>query len=259
MQAFWVLAKDVPSNSIQFTNAMRSHQTGNPLRTPAAKNLDRKKIRLQLSNGTAADEALIVFDANASNDYDSYDSPKMMNNAADIADIYTVMDTKKLVINGLNAVTNNMILPLGYNAGVEGSLTLKVSELSNFDGNTRVYLVDRSTETELAQGTEYTFNTAKITGNESRFSLLFRAPNASTGIDNSSRINTQIFVNANNQITIIAPEKVTYNIYNALGQLVSNGKTITNRTMVNSIRQAGVYVVNLNENRTELTTRLIIK
>jgi hypothetical protein len=259
MQAFWVLAKDVPSNSIQFTNAMRSHQTGNPLRTPAAKNLDRKKIRLQLSNGTAADEALIVFDANASNDYDSYDSPKMMNNAADIADIYTVMDTKKLVINGLNAVTNNMILPLGYNAGVEGSLTLKVNELSNFDGNTRVYLVDGSTETELAQGTEYSFNTAKITGNESRFSLLFRAPNASTGIDNSSRINTQIFVNANNQITIIAPEKVTYNIYNALGQLVSNGKTITNRTMVNSIRQAGVYVVNLNENRTKLTTRLIIK
>ena len=255
MQAFWVLAKNVANNSIQFTNAMRSHQTGNLLKAPAAKNADRKKIRLQLSNGTTTDEALIVFDANASNDYDSYDSPKMMNNAPDIADIYTVSYTKRLVINGLNAVTNNMILPLGYNAGVEGNLTLKVNELSNFDGNTRVYLVDGSTETELAKGTEYTFNTAKITGNESRFSLLFRAPNASTGIENTEKGITQVFVNANNQITIIAPEKASYSVYNAVGQMIENGILNAKRETINAKLNAGVYVVNVNNQ----LTKVIIK
>jgi hypothetical protein len=255
MQAFWVLAKDVPSNSIQFTNDMRSHQTGNPLKAPAVKNTDRKKIRLQLSNGTTADEALIVFDTNASDNYDAYDSPKMMNNAADIADIYTVLDTKKLVINGLNSVTNNMILTLGYNAGVEGSLTLKVNELSNFDGNTRVYLVDGSTETELAQGVEYTFNTAKISGNESRFSLLFRAPGASTGFINAENGVAQVFVNVNNQIAIIAPAKSKYTIFNTVGMLIENSETTSNYQTLNRKLQTGVYVVRVNN---ELT-KVIIK
>ncbi|OIP83581.1 MAG: hypothetical protein AUK44_04835 [Porphyromonadaceae bacterium CG2_30_38_12] len=263
MQAFWVLAKDVPGNSIQFTNAMRSHQTGNPLRTPAANNTDRKKIRLQLSNGSNTDEALILFDANAADGYDAYDSPKMMNDAADIADIYTVLDAKKLVINGMNAVSDNLILPLGYNAGAAGSLTLKVSEMTNFDSNTRVYLVDGASETELAQGTEYSFNTAKITGNESRFSLFFRAPGATTGIENANKLNAQVFVNDANQITMVAPEKSKYAIYNAVGQKVIEGTTITTLQTVSYQLQTGIYVVKLIGTGLgkgkELTTRVIVK
>jgi hypothetical protein len=253
MQAFWVLAKQ--TTSIQFTNDMRSHQANNPLRAPAAKNLERKKVRLQLSNGTNTDEALIVFDANASNGYDAYDSPKMMNNAADIADIYTISDNKKLVINGLNAISDNMILPLGYNAGAEGGLRLKVSEMTNFDSNMRMYLVDGQTETELVQGTEYAFNTSAITGNESRFSLLFRAPGATTGIENGNKLNAQVFVNAANQITIIAPEKANYSIYNAVGQQVMNGIATSNHQTSNIKLSAGMYVVKVGNQ----STRIIIK
>ena len=255
MQAFWVLAKNIVDNSIQFSNSMRSHRTGNPLKVPAANNSERKKVRLQLSNGTNSDEALILFDTNASNNYDAYDSPKMMNNSADIADIYTISDDKKLVINGLNSVSNNMLLPLGYNAGAEGNLTLKVNELSNFDGDTRIYLVDGSTETELTQGTEYSFSTDKISGNDSRFSLLFRAPGTSTGYDSNEKLNAQVYVNATNQITIIAPEKASYSIYNAVGMLVENGKATGKLQTINSRLITGMYIVKV-ANR---STRVIIR
>ncbi len=178
-----------------------------------------------------------------------------MNNAADIADIYTISDNKKLVINGLNAISDNMILPLGFNAGAEGGLRLKVSEMTNFDSNTRMYLVDGQTETELVQGTEYAFNTSAITGNESRFSLLFRAPDATTGIENGNKLNAQVYVNAANQITIIAPEKANYSIYNTVGQQVMNGITTSNHQTSNIKLAAGMYVVKVGNQ----STRIIIK
>jgi len=208
-----------------------------------------------LNNGVNTDETLIVFDANASDGYDAYDSPKMMINAADLAEIYTVLDAKKLVINGLNSVSNNMILPLGCNVGAESSLTLKVSEMANFDSNTRVYLVDGATEIELAQGTEYTFNTAKITGNESRFSLLFRAPGAVTGINSAEKLNANVYVNDANHITIVAPVKSNYAIYNALGMLIENGVLNTKHETRNAKHAAGVYVVKVGNE----TKRVIIK
>jgi hypothetical protein len=179
----------------------------------------------------------------------------MMNNSSVLPDLYSKAGTEKLAINGLTEVTNNMVLPLGYNAGAEGSLTLKVNEMSNFDSNTHVYLVDGSTETKLTQGTEYTFNTVKITGNESRFSLLFRSPSATTGINNAEKLNAQVYVNTANQIVISAPEKTMYSIYNAVGQLIENGQTKAKLQTINCKLQTGIYVVKVANH----STRVIIK
>ena len=68
--------------------------------------------------------------------------------------------------------------------------------------------------------------------------------------------NIQVFVNAANQITIIAPEKSNYAIYNALGQLIENGVINTERETRNTKQKAaGVYVVKVNNQ----STRVIIK
>ena len=68
--------------------------------------------------------------------------------------------------------------------------------------------------------------------------------------------NIQVFVNAANQITIIAPEKSNYAIYNAVGQLIENGVINTERETRNTKQKAaGVYVVKVNNQ----STRVIIK
>ena len=67
--------------------------------------------------------------------------------------------------------------------------------------------------------------------------------------------NIQVFVNAANQITIIAPEKSNYAIYNAVGQLIENGILNTKHETRNNKLAAGVYVVKVND----LSIRVIIK
>jgi len=257
MQAFWV--RVTGTTTMKFTNVMRLHADNAENKLKAPKNDERQRLRLQLANGTDTDEALIYFDAAAANSFDNYDSPKMLNNSTTVPDLYSKADNEKLVINGLTEVTDNMTLPLGFTLKAAATgLTLKVSELSNFAVGTKVYLVDsdQNTQTELLPETQYTFNTtASTSNNESRFSLLFRAPSSPNAVNTVEKLNAQVFVNAANQITIVAPEKANYAIYNAVGMLLENGQTTAKLQTVNCKLNTGVYIVKV----ANLSTRVIIK
>jgi len=71
-----------------------------------------------------------------------------------------------------------------------------------------------------------------------------------------------------NQITIVAPEKSTYSIYNAVGILLENGVVNLNQRSstngdkpetINTKLPAGVYVVKVSDNGKNYSSRLIIK
>ena len=191
--------------------------------------------------------------------YDLFDSPKFAESNSEVQ-IYTTVGTDRMVMNGMKTMPLNQEIALGFVPGIATSFSIKANEITNLPTDVKVILKDNVTkaETDLTDGVStYQFAPEVTSGN--RFSLFFRAPGVTTGIGNANdKLNAQVFVNAANQIAIIASVNAAYSIYNAMGQLVGNGKTISNRTMVNSIRQAGVYVVKLTENGTELTTRLII-
>ena len=258
-QAFWVRVKSgTSSTAMNFTNTMREHRDDNGNLMKAKRQDTRISVRLQLQNGTDTDELLIYQDEAASNSYDAFDSPKMMNNSSVLPDLYSKVGDERLVINGLNAIVDNMELPLGFSLNSGATLKLKATEMSNFTVGTRMYLLDKveSTQVELLPETEYSFKTTTATtNNESRFSLLFRAPNASTVIENAKNGNTQVFVNVANQITILAPEKASYSVYNAVGQKIENGILNTKCETINAKLNTGVYVVKVNNQ----STRVIIK
>ena len=263
MQAFWIrvnanAAVTTHNVNLTFKNNMRFHGVGDNNKFKAPKANERQLMRLQLANGNNSDEALIYFDSDAANTFDNYDSPKMMNNSSLTPDLYTKADAERLVINGLNAVSDNMELPLGFSLNTIAPLKFKVSEMSNFAPGTKVFLLDKTDnkQTELQPETEYSFSTNSATvNNENRFSLLFRAPSNSTGIETTEKTNTQVFVNAQNQITIFAPEKANYAIYNAMGQLLCNGQTSAKLQTVNYKLQTGIFVVKVNNE----STRVIVK
>ena len=262
MQAYWVRVNAVGSTTYAVNNTMRAHadNTSNKFKVPAQSTTPL--LRLRVSNGTSADEAVVLFNANATNGMDMFDSPKMSNNSTSVPEIFTQIDSEKLVINGMKDIVYNTEIPIGFCTLQAGDFSISANELSNFEIGTRVILLDKlnpSVETELSNGKAYNFSAPVTTANIDRFSVIFRATGVATGVDNGTKLNAQVFVNANNQIAIIATEKATYSIYNAVGQLVNKSKTITDRTIVNTICQAGVYVVKLTENGNELTTRVIIK
>lgn len=251
-QAFWVRVKsETSSTTMNFTNAMREHRINSGDFMKAPKVNERSRLRLQLVNGIESDETLIYFDGNATNDFNEYDSPKMMNNSSVTPDLYTKASIERLVINGMKAITDNMEIPLGFSLNAASSLKLKATEMSNFPLGTHIYLLDKveNTQTELIPETEYSFSTSTATyNNESRFSLIFRASGNATEITNTEKLNTKVFVNAANQITIIAPEKCDYTVYNAVGQKQYENNLNSAKTTINKVFGAGVYFVKLSVN-----------
>ncbi len=139
MQSFWVRVNaDGATGSLAFDNSMRSLQddslSTNKLRS--AKVDDTKLIRLQVSNGTNSDEAIVLVNADASNSYDAYDSPKWSNDNVAIPEIYTQAGTEQMVINGLNNLPLNTPLALGFKPGQTGSFSIKATEITNLDADT---------------------------------------------------------------------------------------------------------------------------
>jgi hypothetical protein len=269
MQSFWIKTTSA-TNTFGFTNDMRSHQDqtvdANRLKAPKANT--QQLIRLQVSNATDRDETVIYFNPAAQNSVDEYDTQKMFNNIASKPEIFTKIGNELLVINGMNEVPFNNEIPVGFSTLTAGDFSISRTELTNFDQGTRVILKDKlnpSTEFELSEDISYNFNADITTASTDRFSLIFRAPGTTTGIENNTKFNAQVFVNASNQITIIAPEKAAYVIYSAVGQKLTEGIVHQNTTMVdvNSFKGSGtgsgIYIVRVSDNEKELTSKLIIQ
>jgi hypothetical protein len=262
MQSFWIKTTSA-TNTFGFTNVMRSHQdqsvAANRLKAPKVNT--QPLLRLQVSNGINKDETVVYFNENAQNAIDDYDTQKMFNNITEVPEIFTQIGTEKLVINGMNAVPYVVEMPLGFSTLAANDFSISASEMKNFEIGTKLILKDKllNKETELSVGMAYNFNSEVTTPTTDRFSLIFRAPGITTGIDNASKLNAQVFVNAANQITIIAPERSNYAIYNALGTVVNNGFVNTKYEIINTKLPVGVYLVTLSLNGLRDIQKLIIR
>jgi hypothetical protein len=264
MQAFWVYAPT--AGTLSLTNAMRSHLdvAGNLFKAPASKSNSQSVLRLKISNGTNGDETLIYADSNATNGYDSYDSPKMSNNSVSIPEIYTTVNGHKLVIDGLNSISADTELPLGFTTGQSNEFSIKATEFSNFDANTRVYLKDKllGTETDLTDGTAYSFS-SDVASTTDRFSVVFKSAGIATSLNNASGDQVAlIFKNANNQITVNCKGDISDNafisVYNALGQQLETKQITSATTVIGKTFTSGVYVVTVNNGGKNTTKKVIL-
>jgi hypothetical protein len=263
MQAFWVRVSGAGSGTLAFDNSMRSHSaTSNLLKAPTASKTTQQVLRLQVSNGVNNDEAIIIFNENATNGFDDYDSPKMSNANASIPEIYTMVGSEKLVINGLTSVAPNEELALGFTTGQSNSFSIKATQISNFDAGTRIYLRDNllNTEQELTNTTDYTFS-SDIASTSSRFSVVFKSAGVTTGINNADA-NITISKNTNNQITVNCKGDIntgaTVSVYNALGQKIQSKQITETRTILSTEFTSGVYVVTVNNGGKSVTQKVTL-
>lgn len=256
MQAFWVRT-NADNQSFTFTNAMRSHAcnvtvgaTTVPTTALKVKTQNNTSIlRVEITGNSGTDEAVIYFDENASNGFDKYDSRKMSESSASLVpEIYSVVDNEKLVINGLKTVAYDMEIPLGFIARQAGEYSITKSEMTNFETGTRIVLKDKllsNTLFDLSDGLAYNFSSQTAT-DSNRFSLLLKAPNSTTGINNDLKSGISVGVNDQCEIVISAPQNCDYSIYNVLGVLLQNGRTTSRQYTVNSKLKPGIYVVCVN-------------
>ena len=148
----------------------------------------------------------------------------MFVNSSTIPEIFTTASSEKLVINGMNDVKYDTEISLGFVSGQTNTFSIKATELMNFEAGTRLILRDKvdMVDYELNGDNAYTF-TSDAVNSLSRFGLLFKSPSVTTDISEAKNRKCYAYVNANNNIVITAYEKVIYNIFNSIGQLIDNG------------------------------------
>jgi hypothetical protein len=256
MQGFWVRAK---SNgvSLDFTNAMRKHNDSTVvilLRAPKAPVTDRQLIRLQVSSGSVSDELVIYSNSNASNAFDAYDSSKMLNGStSEVPDMYTTAGSEKVVINGLNTLPLDVVIPVSFaaNNASTTSFTISANEISNLPSGVTVKIVDNSVETSLSDGGTYTF-TADA-GTTKTFGLILRSPGAITGIENGNADKFHVYANSSRLIVVNAPAATLVNVYNATGQRIAS-QNMNSTSLQIDVPAAGVYMVSVGGKTFKIVT-----
>lgn len=260
MQAFWVLAK-ADGQTIQFTNSMRSHQTSNPLKVKTSETSgENVLLRLQVANTVATDETVLLFNENASDGYDVFDSPKMLNNDSNVPDIFTIVDSKKLVINGMQLLKYDVEIPIGFITNKTADFKISATEMLNFDPTARVVLKDANSKIEydLTAGNSFEFSSGPV-NTLNRFSIIFRTAGTTTSMNNNAQSRRNVYVNANKELVISAPVKATYGVYNALGQKLTDGVIGSGSAIVRGLQEAGIIIVKITDNGKTTSDRVLMK
>jgi len=263
MQAFWVRAV-AGGGTLALKNTMRLHEsTTNLLKASSLRKSANPLVRLQVSNGTNTDEAVLHISNNAANELDAYDSPKMSNENAAVPEIYTTVGSEKVVINGMNSIPMDQPLGLGFVAGNATSFSIKANEVTGLPSDVKLILKDNVTlkETDLTDGVSVYGFTPAVT-NADRFSIIFRSPGAVTGLESAQKERVIVYSNAAKQLTILCNEALTQgsmvSIYNAVGQKLLTAPTTGASTLIQQSFSAGVYFVTVTGVGSKLTQKVVI-
>jgi len=254
MQAVWVrVDADNVEGSVTFNNAMRSHPTvGNKLKADANSS---NVVRLQVANGSSSDETILVFNSNASNGYDSWDSQKMFAENADVPQIYTTVGDEKVVINGLESTSTNSSIPLGFKTAEAGTFTISATEIN---GVGAVVLEDKllNKTQDLTGSVSYTF-TSDIVDNTSRFALRLKANNSTTNVTDVLESTIAIVVQNHSIVVITSQTSGTITVYDLLGRVLETKTIAGTKTVLES--PVGVYFVNIQTAINIETKKIIIE
>ena len=211
---------------------------------------------MEVSNGVNSDQALIYYNAAATNSFDNFDSPKMSNETASIPEIYTLAGTEQVTINGVNDLTQ---LTLGFTTGQANNFSIKASQFANFANGTQIILRDNSLnyEQDLTLA-DYSFYSDVTANNETRFTLMVKAPSVATGLNQNSTGNVWISL-ANNQIVVNgASVGTTVAVYNAVGQKLLSERITASTKALNTQLASGVYMVTVTNAGKTITKKVII-
>jgi hypothetical protein len=263
MQAFWVrVDADGHLGELGFTNAMRTHSAGNnPLRSSEASG--QAIMRLQVSNGIFNDEAIILFNKNASDDFDPFDSPKMPNNNVSVPELFTTAGTEKVVINGLNSFGPTKELAIGFKTGTAGTFTLKASEINNFDINAELILEDRLLKhfQDLRVEPSYTF-TSDVVNTLDRFMIHF-AENPTGLVQSFNKPSIRIWQNKPHQITLELEQftqlEGVISMFSMFGKCLLQTRITGETTILHNDLPPGVYLVTVQAGNLLFTRKVVLE
>lgn len=144
-QAFWASNNAATSKPFSLLQAARVHSVATSLKSLPQNATESTDIfRMELVGGVYNDELVVGFRDVGSDLVTTYDSGKKLNSGATASNIYSIKDSKPLVINMLPLNVSEQIVPLELSIGsaVAGDYLLRATNLANFDSSIDVFLED---------------------------------------------------------------------------------------------------------------------
>ena len=204
MQGFLVQCRidggEVHDISATYTGSINFTDVSKVIETPDfyKKVTENTELKLKVSNENYFHEAIIGFNENASNDYDTYDSDILFADNVEVPHIYTVIGESELVINTYSSpMTENLAVTVGFKVGVAGDYTISTNVFEAFSSEQNLYLEDKETNEfiNLQDNLSYTFHTEATDGAD-RFVLHFANP--TVGIEDIKDVkNINIYTHEN--------------------------------------------------------------
>jgi hypothetical protein len=259
-QGFFIKLKDSLSGSsynttISFCQSQKIANNGYKYFIPDP--IDFQKFWFSISNEDSLyNEILLGFSNTATKEFDpGYDAIKLKGNP-NIA-LYSILENNNLIIQGLPSISEEMIVPFGFDIKTSGIYTFTVRAKENFT-HEKVYLKDKETNTltNLNIDTFYTFSA--ISGeNKTRFELIFTPEDQRNSISEKAKTNNVFCVN--NQLYYeSAFDKTCIKVFDINGKLILN-KEVNGKGMhkLDLELNKGLYIVKLST-ATSVITREII-
>ncbi len=234
-QAFWVrVDADGSTGQLDFDNADRSHGTATGIYRMAA---EEGNIRIALSNGTLSDEQIILFNPDASDNYDNYDSQKFWSN--NVPQLYSNLAEDTLTINGLYSPFTTPIVPLGMKIPTQGNYTLNAIAITFTE--TAVHLEDAYLGIFQNLNVEPVYPFVSNAGNiEDRFVLHFAE------VLQVDEVENRISIHSNDNlihVNLSAPSNGTITVLDMTGRTVHTQTINAQLSIIQLQTTEGLYLV----------------
>lgn len=174
MQAVWIQCASNGSGSLTIPTSVRTHAWGNAnfFKSKAKQNKD--VLRLYLYSNSQRDETILVQSESAQNGFEDWDSRKLFNNDASIAELYTLSPEKyNLVIQSVKPIKKDSIIRIGVKVGTVGDYRF-VANISQANNTNNIFLEDKKLNImqDLQLNPEYLFH-SEIINDTTRFVIHF--------------------------------------------------------------------------------------
>lgn len=190
------------------------------------------KIWLSLSETQGAFSQTLVsffdYDAskmeNATDGIDrAYDAIKFIS--GNYVDIYSLIDEQPYAIQGRTSLTDDAIIPLGYNTNITGTLKIEIKNRLGAIADKDIFLEDKlfpNLPYHNLSNSPYEFEVTESETNDNRFNLKFQEK--SLTVDTIKTELNKVIVNSNNNLLLVKSTEETINtiiIYDLLGRILT--------------------------------------
>ena len=226
----------------------------------------RMKIRLAFNSAsTYTRKILVTADSSATTDYDwGYDA-ELYDNQVD--DMYWLINEGKYVIQGIDEINLETVLPLGVNLGAAGEQVISIDKLENIPNDMDIYLHDMELGVyhNLKEG-DYNFNAGQGVY-LNRFEIVFKTQDSLSVEEVTAQALNELQVIYDNDVKIITiknPEQLLIDqveIFTILGQSVySSDEYTANEELQIETKtySTGAYIVKIETETGSISKKVLV-